>query len=205
MIDRALRPPVERALAPIARLAPPAVHPTAITVAAVAPGLGAAVAAGLGAAPLAVALWLLNRLLDGLDGTLARVRGAQSDAGGYADILLDVAVYAAIPLGIAAGQGTRGAWSAAATLLASFYLNAISWAYLSALLERRGAGARAGGELTAVTMPPGLVEGAETLVVFALALAVPGWSVAAMWVMAGGVVAGVVLRGVWAARALGAP
>jgi len=205
MIDRALRGPKERALAPIARRAPGAVHPTAITLAAVVPGVGAAVAAGLGAAPVAVALWLLNRLLDGLDGTLARVRGAQSDAGAYADILLDVAVYAAIPLGIAAGQGTRGAWVAAAALLASFYLNAISWSYLSALLERRGAGAQARGELTAVTMPPGVVEGAETLVIFTLALAVPGWSIVAMWVMAGGVLAGVALRAVWAGRALGAP
>lgn len=202
MIDRGLRRHKELALAPVARLVPRAVHPTALTVAAVVPGLGAAVAAAAGAPALALALWLANRTLDGLDGAVARRSGRQSDIGAYADILLDVGVYAAIPLGIAAGQDSRAAWVAAAALLASFYVNAISWSYLSALLERRGAGAAARGDVTAVTMPPGLVEGAETVILLGLALAVPAWSVAVMWVMAAGVAVGVAQRAIAAARAL---
>lgn len=203
MIDRALRRRKESALSPIARRVPRSLPPTAMTVAAALPGLGAAVAAGFGASALAVALWLLNRLLDGLDGTLARTTGRQSDLGAYADMLLDLVVYAAIPVGIAANQDSRAAWVAAAVLLASFYVNAIAWSYLSAILERRGAGAGSNGELTAVTMPPGLVEGAETVVVFAVALAVPDWSVALMWAMAAGVLIGVTQRALWASRALG--
>ncbi len=202
MIDHLLRRPKDRALGPLARRLPRGVHPTLITVVAVVPGLGAALAAAAGAAGLAVVLWLVNRLLDGLDGAVARRAGRQSDAGAYADILLDVVVYAAIPLGIAAGQDTRAAWLAAAVLLAAFYVNAISWAYLSALLERRAAGARARGEVTAVAMPGGLIEGAETVILFSVALAVPDWSVAVMWAMAAAVAAGVVLRAVWWARAL---
>ncbi|MGE4178099.1 MAG: CDP-alcohol phosphatidyltransferase family protein [Thermoleophilia bacterium] len=202
MIDRALRRQKEVALASVVRLVPRAVHPTALTVAAVVPGLGAALAAAAGVPALALALWLANRILDGLDGPVARRTGRQSDLGAYADILLDVVVYAAIPLGIAVGQDSRAAWVAAAALLASFYVNAISWSYLSALLERRGAGAAARGDVTAVTMPPGLVEGAETVILLGLALAVPAWSVAVMWVMAAGVAVGVAQRAIAAARAL---
>ena len=60
-----------------------------------------------------------------------------------------------------------------AVLLATFYVNAVSWTYLSALLEKRSAGASRTGELTSIAMPPALVEGAETLVLFTLALLVP--------------------------------
>ena len=202
MIDRALRPHAEAALAPLARVTPAWVTPGAVTALAVVPGLGAAAAAAAGRPLLATALWLANRLLDGLDGTIARRSGRASDRGGYADILLDVVVYAAIPLGIAAGRDDEAAWIAAAALLATFYVNGIAWAYLAALLERRGAGAAAHGERTSVTMPPGLVEGGETLVLFALALAVPDWSVAIMWVMAAGVLIGIVQRAVSANRLL---
>lgn len=202
MIDRALRRRTEVALTPLLRLAPRGLAPTTVTAAAAVPGLGAAIAAGAGAPALAVALWLLNRLLDGVDGALARGSGRQSDRGAYADMLLDVVVYAAIPLGIAVNQDSRAGWIAAAALLAAFYVNAISWSYLSALLERRGAGAAARGEATSVTMPPGLVEGAETVVIFALALAIPGWSVALMWAMAAAVAVGVVQRALTARTVL---
>lgn len=205
MIDQRLRGRAEEALGPVVRRIPDGVHPTAITAAAALPGLGAAVAAGAGLHLLAVGLWLLNRLLDGLDGALARRTGRTSDGGAYADILLDVVVYAAIPVGIAVHQDDRAAWVAAAILLAAFYVNAVSWAYLSSLMERRGAGARARGERTAVTMPAGLVEGAETIVLFTLALAVPAWATAVMWVMAGLVAAGVVARAAGARRLLAAP
>jgi phosphatidylglycerophosphate synthase len=203
VIDRALRRRTEVVLAPLVRAVPHRVHPTAVTALAVVPGVGAAVAAGAGLPALAVALWLANRVLDGLDGAVARRSGRQTDLGGYADILLDVVVYAAVPLGIAAGLDSRAGWVAAAVLLATFYVNAISWSYLSALLERRGAGASARGDTTSVTMPPGLVEGAETVVLFTVALAVPAWSVAVMWVMAGAVLVGVGQRVVAARRALG--
>jgi hypothetical protein len=120
-------------------------------------------------------------------------------------MLLDVVVYAAVPVGIAAGRADPHAWPAAAALLAACYVNGIAWSYLSALLERRGRGAGASGELTAVTMPPGLVEGAETVVLFAIALAVPDWSVPVMWAMAAAVATGVVQRAAWARRTLAAP
>jgi phosphatidylglycerophosphate synthase len=205
MTDRVLRSRAEPILAPIARGLPSSVHPTAITLVAVVPGLGAGAAAALGASGLALALWLLNRALDALDGPVAREQGRQTDLGAFLDVLLDVIVYTAIPIGLAAGDGSRAAWLAAATVLGAFYVNAISWSYLAALLERRGEGAAARGERTAVTMPAGLVEGAETLVIFALALAVPAWTPEILWAMAGAVAITVGQRVVWAARNLPAP
>lgn len=202
MIDAALRSGKERALAPVAARLPGSVGPGAITAIALAAGLAAAGAAWAGLAWVALALWLTNRVLDGLDGAVARARAVASPLGGYLDMMLDVVVYTAIPLGIAAHLDTRTAWLAAAVLLGAFYVNAVSWTYLAALLEARGAGARARGEMTSITMPRGLVEGAETVVLFALALAVPAWSVAVMFAMAALVAVGPVQRAAFAAREL---
>ncbi|MGQ7148234.1 CDP-alcohol phosphatidyltransferase family protein, partial [Escherichia sp. SS-MK2] len=46
----------------------------------------------------ALVVILLNRLLDGLDGALARRRGL-TDAGGFLDISLDFLFYALVPFG----------------------------------------------------------------------------------------------------------
>ncbi len=199
VIDHVLRGPKESALAPVARHLPARTHPTALTVVGAAPGIGAAFAVADGREVLAVALWLINRIIDGVDGTLARLRDRQTDLGGYLDILMDFVVYTAVPIGLAVRLGTTAAWVASAALLATFTLNTISWSYLSAILERRGQGT---AQYTTVTMPTGIVEGAETIVFFTLMLAVPVWSTAVMWIMAGAVLATVVQRIVWAVRAL---
>jgi phosphatidylglycerophosphate synthase len=199
VIDGALRVHKEAVLGPLARRTPRRVHPTAVTLAGLVPGLGAAAAAAAGRPLLALVLWLVNRLLDGLDGTIARLHGRQSDLGGYLDILADFVVYAAVPLGVAAGAGDRETWAAVAVMLAAFYVNAISWAYLSAVLERR---AEAGGRLTTLAMPTGLVEGAETVVLFAFLVAVPAWAVPLAWGIAVGVAVTAAQRVVWAIRTL---
>jgi phosphatidylglycerophosphate synthase len=131
------------------------IPPMVVTVAAFVFGLGAAVAAARGANGTGLALWLANRVLDGFDGTLARAQGAQSDIGGYVDIVLDFVIYAAVPLGLVLGAAPpeRATLAVSAlVMLASFYVNAASWMYLAAILERRGAGAAARGELTTITM-----------------------------------------------------
>lgn len=203
MLDRTLRPAKDALLEPVVAHVPAPVTPVSLTVAAALVGIGAAVAAAVGMFWLAVVLWLVSRVLDGLDGAVARRRGATSDLGGYLDMLLDVVVYAAVPIGIAVGVGGVAVWIACAVALATFYVNVLSWSYLSALLERRGRGAESRGELTRVTMPRGLVEGAETLVLFTVALAVPQWAAVVLWVMAAGVAVSAVQRAVWATRVLG--
>ena len=147
-------------------------------------------------------LWLLNRALDGLDGTLARITGQQSDFGGYLDILLDTVMYAAIPTALSLSIDRLPAYQALALLLMSFYVNAASWMYVAALLEKRRAGAAASGELTTITMPSGLIEGTETIAFFVLFLLFPHAIVVLFVVMALLTFATIGQRLAWAARAL---
>ena len=177
MIDAALRPIKDRILAPVAHSRLGAVHPAVFTASSLFLTLLAAVAAAVGQPILALALWLVGRLADGLDGAIARAGGRVSDYGGLLDIVGDTIGYAAIPLGIAIGVDDRVTWIVVAFLLATFYINAVSWTYVSALLEKR---ARTGALAPSVAMPRGLIEGTETILFFAVALAVPA---AATWVL----------------------
>jgi phosphatidylglycerophosphate synthase len=202
VLDTLLRPVKERLLSPIARAAGRRVPPLVVTLAGFACGLAAAVLAARGRHGAALALWIANRALDGLDGTLARAQGTQSDLGGYVDIVLDFIVYAAIPIGLVVGAPGMPLAVAALAMLASFYVNAASWMYLSAILERRGAGARQRGELTSVTMPEGLIGGTETVVAYTLFLLLPRHLVTLFWLMTVLVVVTVAQRLTWAARRL---
>ncbi len=202
MIDKVLREPKESLLSPLVKGPLRRIHPTTVTVLAAVVGLAAAVAVWQGAYLPALALWAVNRVLDGLDGTLARITNQQSDLGAYLDIVLDHVVYTAIPLGLALAAGTSEAFLALSLLLASFYINGASWMYLAALIEKRHAGAVAQGELTTVTMPGGLIEGAETVFFYSLFLLFPGALVPLFGLMAALVLITAGQRVPWAIRHL---
>ena len=184
MLDSALRPFKDRLLGPLARALAPHTGPGAVTAAALCAGLAAAALAWRGWYVAALGCWLANRLLDGLDGIVARERGAMSARGGYADLLCDFLVYALLPLGIAAGRPEANAHVAAAWLLGSFYVNAMSWMYIAAVLERRGEGARQKGMPTSIVMPEGVIGGTETLLFYSAFLAFPNRSAALMLAIA---------------------
>ena len=176
MLDVHLRPLKERLLTPLALAFGDGVAPMTVTLLAFIAGVGASLFAARGMMRVALACWIINRFLDGVDGTLARTQHSQSDLGGYVDVLLDFVVYAAIPVGLVLGAPSAERPSlgiAALVMVSSFYVNAASWMHLSALLERRGAGALARGELTSVTMPDGLIGGTETIVFYTLFLLLP--------------------------------
>ena len=67
----------------------------------------------------ALAVIVLNRVFDGLDGALARHAQQSSSAGGYLDITLDFLFYAAVPLGFILANPEQNA-IAGALLLAAF-------------------------------------------------------------------------------------
>jgi phosphatidylglycerophosphate synthase len=205
MLDERLRPVKERLMAPLARAIGAGVSPMQVTVLAFLIGMASAVAAAWSHLAIAVTCWLANRLLDGLDGTLARTQGRQTDLGGYVDIVLDFVVYAAVPLGLAVGA--RGPFArdvafATAAMLASFYVNAASWMYLAAIIGRRSVGADARGEFTTVTMPAGLIGGSETVVLYTLFLLLPTHLVVLFAVTAVLVLVTALQRLAWAARHL---
>lgn len=173
MVDPLGRRVKDALLTPIARLVPNRLSPNSVTLLSLPPGLATAILAAYGIWTWAIVAFALNRILDGLDGLLARSRSLQSDFGGYLDIMIDFLVYALIPIGVwlgievtlgmAAGAGAAVAAVAEARslllnalplilLLAVFYVNAASWMYLSSVLEKRRAG----------TPTPGTVSAADT-------------------------------------------
>ena len=202
MLDSSLRPLTDRLLSPIASGGLRRVRPIVISSVGLGFGLGAAVAASQLLPVLAVALWLCGRLADGLDGIVARERGRSSDVGGLLDFVFDTIAYAAVPLGLAVGIDERAHWIATAVLLASFYLNAVSLGYVSALLEKRALGASTRGQPTSAALPRGVIEGSETIVLFTIALAAPGAATTVWWIMAAAVGITALERVFWAAKVL---
>ncbi|MGE0880899.1 MAG: CDP-alcohol phosphatidyltransferase family protein [Acidimicrobiia bacterium] len=202
MIDQRLRTTKDRWIDPVATRLPAVATPGLVTLLSFVVTLLAAVLAGLGSRWWSLGVWLLGRFLDGLDGAVARYRATQGDLGGYLDLVADTVGYAAVPLAIAFAQGERGTWIACALLLASFYANAISWTLLAAIAEKRGRGAASYGAKTTVHMPPGLIEGAETIVFYVAMLARPEQAAELFGAMAVLVTVTIGQRVVWAMRSL---
>mmetsp|Transcript_23189 Transcript_23189/g.25756 ORF Transcript_23189/g.25756 Transcript_23189/m.25756 type:complete len:166 (-) Transcript_23189:153-650(-) len=165
MFDDYLRSGKDAVFLPIAKLFS-AFHPIYITLFALVIGIASAYAAAFKWYTLALVLWLLNRILDGLDGAVARFSDTQSDFGGYLDIVCDFIVYAYLPVGLAYSAQSNDLWLVLSFMEGAFFINAGAWMYLSAILEKRNSGASTTGELTTITMPRGLVGGFETIVFF---------------------------------------
>ncbi|MCP4424233.1 MAG: CDP-alcohol phosphatidyltransferase family protein [Chloroflexi bacterium] len=165
-------------------------------------GLGTAVAAGYQLYALAFAGWFLNRSFDALDGGVARQTNRQSDLGGYLDILLDYMVYAAVPIGLVLGRPSPFGYVMLAFLLGSFYINAASWMYLAALLEKRAQGTGASGEETSITMPAGLIGGTETIIFYGAFILFAPWVPWLFALMAALVVVTIIQRLLWAVKRL---
>jgi phosphatidylglycerophosphate synthase len=173
-----LRPALDAAGQRIARAG---IAPNALTAAGWAAGAGACAATALRAWPAALGLWLANRLLDGLDGPVARA-GQPSDAGGFADIVADFSVYAGIILGLAIA--IPGARLACVALLCSYYVSGTAFLALSSLAERRR---QRLGDDRSLRFVGGLAEGTETIVVYVLLLLLPSQAVIIVWVFTGAV------------------
>ena len=199
MLDNALRHYKDRLLDPLARPLL-TVHPTLITLLALAVGLVGLLLLTQQAYGWGLACWLLNRILDGLDGSVARLHRRQSDLGGYGDILADFVVYAGVPIALVVGEPSWGGYLSLAFLLASFYLNSASWLYLAAILEKRPY--RDKTELTTITMPAGLIGGAETVIFYSLFILWPAYLVFLYALMAGLVLVTIGQRLVWAVKYL---
>jgi len=176
MLDSRLRAMLGPALDTAGRrLAAAGVAPAALTAAGWAAGAGACAATALRAWPAALGLWLANRLLDGLDGPVARA-GTPTDAGGFLDIVADFSVYAGIILGLAIA--VPGARLACVALLTAYYISGTAFLALSSLAERRRQ--RLGDERS-LRFVGGLAEGTETIAVYILLFLLPQHATAIVW------------------------
>ncbi len=137
----------------------------AVTLMGFAIGLGAAGAIALNQPLLGLVLILASRLLDGLDGAVARLT-QPTDRGAFLDITLDFLFYASIPLAFAIADPPSNALPAA-VLLAAFIGTGSSFLAFAVLAQKRG--------LKSQTYPNkglyylgGLAEATETLICFVL-------------------------------------
>jgi phosphatidylglycerophosphate synthase len=134
-----------------------------MTMAAAACGLSGAALMASGSPRIGLLAFLTGRLLDGLDGAIAR-HSRPTDRGAYLDIVLDFMVYAAVPLAFAYADPGANAL-AAATLLASFIANAVAFLAFALLSERRQRVAPDHSDANkSFHFLAGLAEGTETIV-----------------------------------------
>ena len=168
-VQQALRPLMTRAARGLVRVG---VGADAISVAGFALGMAAAGAIAFQQYLPGLALLLLSRLMDGLDGAVARAT-RPTDRGGFLDITLDFLFYAAIPLAFALADPAANALPAA-VLLAAFIGTGSSFLAFAAVAEKR--------QLHSVAFPDksfyflgGLTEATETITAFAAMCLWPQW------------------------------
>ena len=178
MLDRAairlLKPGLERIARVLVRVG---IGADGITLFGFALGLAAAACIARGLPLAGLALLLASRLMDGLDGAVARLTHP-TDRGAFLDITLDFLFYASIPLAFALADPAANALPAA-VLLAAFMGTGSSFLAFAVLAERRG--------LKSEDYPQkglyylgGLTEASETLICFMLMCLWPqhfaGWA-----------------------------
>ena len=155
-----------------ARLAAAGATPNAITVGACAVGLLAAAAIAAQWYLVGLALLLISRLGDGLDGAVASITG-KTDLGGFLDIVLDFVFYGAIPLGFVLADPAANAVAGAA-LIFSFYVNGGSFLAYAVMAEKRGLKTEKRGEKS-LFFTTGLAEATETIAFFVAFCLFPAW------------------------------
>ncbi|MEV4737640.1 MULTISPECIES: CDP-alcohol phosphatidyltransferase family protein [unclassified Microbacterium] len=192
MLDRSVRAALSRPLDAItAAIDRPGVTPDRITMLGLVLGVASAVAAALHLWWVALVLWLVSRIADGLDGTLARRRRALagpgadaggpgddargSEAGGFLDITADFVVYGATVMGVAIGATSEfdAPWWPFLAVLFAYYVNGTAFLAFSSIAERTGRTIDDGRSLSFLGR---IAEGTETIVVHSVWLILPFWS-----------------------------
>lgn len=170
MFDAKLRPYIDPALNRVgSALASIGIGANVLTIVGLVTGVIAALAIAQGHMLTGLVLVLANRLLDGLDGAVARATKL-TDFGGYLDIVADFAFYIAVPVGFAFAAPAN--LVPAVLLLASFALTGISFLAFATIAAKRGLETTAHGHKS-FFYNTGLAEGAETIVAFVAMCAVP--------------------------------
>eukprot|EP01037_Dinobryon_pediforme_P018555 gene18555-18839_t len=164
MIDRYLLPLQTQILKPVARrLSRLGVTADQTTLVGFGCGVIGVVCLGFSWFYPALVSILLNRLLDGLDGAIART-GQPTQRGAFLDIALDFFFYALVPLGFAFADPQHNALPAA-TLIAAFAGTESSFLAFAVVAAKKGMSSTAFPQ-KGIYYLGGLAEGAETIAVF---------------------------------------
>jgi phosphatidylglycerophosphate synthase len=165
MFDARFRRLLPTMLGPVARvLARAGVTPNALSLSGGALGIAAGVLIARGWVWTGIITWLVSRLVDGLDGILARESQQASPFGGYLDITVDMAAYCAMLLGFAARHPEGGwVWS---VILVGYVLVTTTTLALSSELER--VDAQLADNDRSIQFTPGFAEAGETTTAYVL-------------------------------------
>lgn len=229
MVDGKIRKAIDPILNRIgAGLAFLGLSATLITITGFLFGVLAWIALAFGHYPLALGLILCNRIADGLDGAVARQRGASNlpsgsnpqessnqgvtdlpsptdrngvtDLGGYLDIVLDFFFYAGVPFFFAVGRPESAL--SAAFLVFSFVGTGSSFLAFAAIAAKRGMTTETSGRKSLYYLG-GLTEGTETILLFLLICVFPGWFDLLAWTFGGLCWITTACRVAWAYEAFG--
>jgi len=182
MLDAVLRPLIDPPLDRVGRaLAARNVPANGVTILGFAIGLAAVPALAAAAYPAALALILTNRLLDGVDGAVARA-SRPTDLGGFLDIVGDFVFYAAVPFGFALADPANAL--AAAFLIFSFMGTGATFLAYAAIAAKRGLSTELRGR-KALFYLGGLTEGFETILCFVLMCLFPATFPTLAWIFGG--------------------
>ncbi len=197
MLDHRLRAhvtPITDTLALRARAL--GIRPMQVTLTGLAIGLAAAAAVASGHWTMGAILWLVNRLLDGIDGPLARLE-RPTELGGYIDFVADYVVYLAIPVAVVISAPSLA--TAVVALLSAYLINIVQLLTQSSIsAERRDLR----DDDRSLRLHRGLVEGAETIVAYTILLLAPQWAREVIIVFAGAVLVTAAQRFIVALRTL---
>src|SRR5690349_9990595 len=170
MLDATLRPLIDRPLDRAGRvLARYGVRADAVTVAGFAVGALSWPVLAAGHYGVALALILVNRLCDGLDGAVARQAGP-TDFGGYLDIVLDFLFYSGVVFFFAVGRPHDAL--PACFLVFSFVGTGASFLAYAIIAAKRGLTTSLRGAKSLYYLG-GLTEGTETIALFVLICLLP--------------------------------
>lgn len=173
MLDRAIQSAIKPLLTRAARqLVAAGIGADAITVTGFVIGMAAAVSIAFQGYLLGLGLLLASRLMDGLDGAVARAT-KPTDRGGFLDITLDFLFYAAIPLAFAIANPAHNALPAA-VLLAAFIGTGSSFLAFAVIAEKHQVPSTAFPDKSFYFLG-GLTEATETLIAFAAMCLWPQW------------------------------
>ena len=165
MFDEPFRRAFQPLVVPVVRkLVEAGVTPTAVTVASFVAAVSAAIIV-VTVGPLSgLAIWLVSRIGDGLDGILARTTGLSSAFGGFLDITLDMAGYSAMVVAFAMVFPQHAlAWSA---VLAGYVIVITTTLALSGAARRERA--TLGGTDRTFLFTRGIAEAGETNLAYAV-------------------------------------
>ena len=181
MFDARLRRVIDPALVGVAKaLSKTGVSANALTLWGIPIAMAAAYAVYQHAFFAALLLIAFNRLLDGLDGMVARINGP-TPLGGYLDILADFAFYVAIP--IAFGLSDTDNLPAALLLVGAFTLTGISFLAYASVAANAGINESEHGP-KGFLYTTGLMEGGETIIFFVIMCVVPDWFIPLAYIFA---------------------